>query len=173
MKDVTKLLESAGLAVKALTKNTSSGLDDGELKVTSVQEQKEHFKTATAKYFAILSSIDVRLRRQIYALEEAEIISAETASKDIQMTQNDSSGFPDFDGAQNMLSTKQNGATKHVSKGTGQSHLDVGWLNSRNDNVGKEMEAELWAEAKAFVETLEEQKAKATEADTTMKDTGD
>lgn len=42
--------------------------------------------------------------------------------------------------------------------GGGLGALDVGWLNSRNDNVGKEMEAELWGKAKKFVTNLEEKK---------------
>lgn len=33
--------------------------------------------------------------------------------------------------------------------------LDVGWLNSRNDSVGKEMEAELWKELEGLVEGVE------------------
>ena len=172
MKDVTKLLESAGLAIKALTKNTFSNPGETDTQVLPVQQQKENFTAATAKYFSLLSSIDVRLRRQIYALEEAEIIPAETTSKDSQMDQNDPSAAPGFDGSQNMLSTKQTGATKQASKGTGQSNLDIGWLNARNDKVGKEMEAELWAEAKNFVQTLEEQKVKASKADATVSKTG-
>ncbi len=173
MKDIAKLLESAGSAIKALTKNTSSNPDEVDSQVTSIQEQKGNFTTATAKYFSLLSSIDVRLRRQIYALEDAEIIPSETASKDIQTAPDDAPAFLGFDGFQNLLSTKQTGANKHASKGTGQTNLDIGWLNSRNDKVGKEMEAELWAEAKAFIQTLEGRKTKANDTDTTVRDTGD
>lgn len=36
--------------------------------------------------------------------------------------------------------------------------MDIGWLNSRNDNVGKEKEAELWEEALRIVQRLEEGK---------------
>lgn len=171
MKDVTKLLGSAGLAVKALTKSTSFTSDDGESHVKPVQEQKKDFTAATTKYFSLLSSIDVRLRRQIYALEEAEIIPAETASKDTQTTQIESLAIPDFEGAPNMPSAKQTGTSKHTSKGTGQGNLDVGWLNSRNDNVGKEMEAELWAKAKAFVDTLEQRQPKPSGGDILVLDT--
>ena len=88
------------------------------------------------------------------------------------MNQNNSLAVPGFEGSQNMPSTKQTGGTKHSSKGTGQSNLDIGWLNARNDRVGKEMEAELWAEAKAFVQALEEQKAKASETDIAISETG-
>ena len=69
-------------------------------------------------------------------------------------------------GAQNLLSNGQAKANKHFSKGVGPGNIDVGWLNSRNNKVGKEMEAELWTEAKAFVETLEEQKAKDNNSNT-------
>ena len=170
LKDVTKLLESAGLAVRALTKSTSSNPDDGHSQATSIREQKEDFKSATAKYFSILSSIDVRLRRQIYALEEAEIVHAELAPKDTQTTQHESPTSTDLGGSQNLLSNKQTGSTKHASKGVGPGNMDVGWLNSRNNKVGKEMEAELWAEAQAFVETLEERKAQDSEIDTIVPD---
>lgn len=33
--------------------------------------------------------------------------------------------------------------------------LDVGWLNSRDDSVGKELEAELWRELEGLVEEAE------------------
>ena len=155
-----------------MTRTTSSSPGDTDSHLISIQEQKEKFTAATAKYFSLLSSIDVRLRRQIYALEDAEIIPAEIASKDGQTDQHDALALPGFPGSQNMLSTKQTGATKHASKSTSQSNLDIGWLNARNDKVGKEMEAELWAEAKAFIQTLEERKAKASEADTMVSETG-
>ena len=39
--------------------------------------------------------------------------------------------------------------------GLGLGGLDVGWLNGRGDTVGSEMEAELWAKARAFLARLE------------------
>lgn len=33
--------------------------------------------------------------------------------------------------------------------------LDVSWLNSRKDTVGKDKEAELWAAARSFVEQMD------------------
>jgi len=38
-------------------------------------------------------------------------------------------------------------------------------LNSRNDNVDKEMEAELWKKASTFLAGLEENKTTSTESD--------
>lgn len=37
--------------------------------------------------------------------------------------------------------------------------LDVGWLNSRSGKVGRDMEAELWAKARGFLEALEAKKS--------------
>lgn len=33
--------------------------------------------------------------------------------------------------------------------------LDISWLNSRKDTVGKDKEAELWATARSFVEQMD------------------
>ena len=38
----------------------------------------------------------------------------------------------------------------------GVGNLDIGWLNSRNGLVEKEMEAELWADAEKLVRRMEE-----------------
>ncbi|KAF3393803.1 hypothetical protein F1880_004905 [Penicillium rolfsii] len=132
--DVAKLLQSAGLAMQALT-NTEPDSDspfDG-----SLESHKALFKEATAKYFSLLSSIDVRLRRQVYALEEASL------SPDMGSKAGDASGA----GA---------GAVGAVGAGAGATNpLDISWLNSRKDTVGKDKEAELWAAARGFVEQLE------------------
>ena len=37
-------------------------------------------------------------------------------------------------------------------------NLDIGWLNSRNDSVEIEMEAELWKKASSFLAELEDKK---------------
>ncbi|KAF7121931.1 hypothetical protein CNMCM5793_009485 [Aspergillus hiratsukae] len=125
-KDVAKLIHSAGLAIQALTNaRTSDSPED-----TSLESHKARFKEATSQYFALLSSIDVRLRRQVYALEEAAILAPESASR-----------TGDLPGA-------GGGATGATNP------LDVSWLNSRKDTVGKDKEAELWAAARQFVEQL-------------------
>ncbi|PKY04793.1 hypothetical protein P168DRAFT_326578 [Aspergillus campestris IBT 28561] len=71
-KDVAQLIHSAGLAIQALTNARSGDAAD-----RSLEAHKARFKEATAQYFALLSSIDVRLRRQAYALEEAAILPPE------------------------------------------------------------------------------------------------
>ena len=102
-----------------------------------------------------MSSIDVGLRQQIHALEEADIISNEAASKESQIgadtSVGTSTGWPAAAGKPPITS-------RTAIIGGGLGNLDVGWLNSRNDNVGKEMEAELWKEASSFLAGLEESK---------------
>lgn len=80
----------------------------------------------TSEYFALLSSIDVRLRRQVYALREASIIPANPD--------------PKLEGV--------SAATAASSR----NPLDIGWLNSRTGIIEQEKESELWAEARQFVE---------------------
>ena len=55
----------------------------------------------------------------------------------------------------NMGTPRQGTIRKGAITGGGLGSLDVGWLNSRNDNVGKEMEAELWEDAQLLVESAE------------------
>ena len=101
----------------------------------SLESHKAQFKEATAQYFALLSSIDVRLRRQVYALEEASVLAPNPTSRT-----SDATGT---------------GAGSTTGPGTGVSNpLDLSWLNSRKDTVGKDKEAELWSEARQFVERL-------------------
>jgi hypothetical protein len=133
---VTRLIHSAGLAIQALTNakpdsSSSSPAPDG-----SLDSHKTRFKEATAQYFALLSSIDVRLRRQVYALEEASLVGRETPSRagESKTGRNDAGAGP----------------------GTGaENPLDISWLNSRKDTVGKDKEAELWAAARSFVEQMD------------------
>ncbi|MCJ1478467.1 hypothetical protein MMC13_007147 [Lambiella insularis] len=162
-KDVAKLLRSAGLAVKALTTHVSLEVQDE----TSIEQQKASFTAATSQYFSLLSSIDVRLRRQIYALEEAEIVPAEAASKEVQGSQNASLTLAGMTGPPGVASASQPSKDRAGLGGSGLGNLDVAWLNSRNDKVEKEIEAELWAEAKDLVQSfIKERTHGLREADT-------
>ncbi|KAA8908955.1 mediator complex, subunit Med11 [Sphaerosporella brunnea] len=96
--DISALLSSASKALQCLSSPPTPGTDP-----------TEEFRAHAEEYHRLLSSITVRLRRQIVQLQAAEI---------------------------------------PVVSGT----IDVGVLNSRNDVVGREMEAELWAEARGFLE---------------------
>ncbi|KAL4749076.1 hypothetical protein BDW72DRAFT_142333 [Aspergillus terricola var. indicus] len=128
-KDVAKLIHSAGLAIQALTNARSNDPTIPASADNSLDSHKARFKEATSQYFALLSSIDVRLRRQVYALEEASILAPDSSSR----TGDSGSG---------------------AAAGGTSNPLDVSWLNSRKDTVGKEKEAELWAAARQFVQRI-------------------
>ncbi|EZF34085.1 hypothetical protein TMEN_9804 [Trichophyton mentagrophytes] len=144
-KDVAQILQSAGLAIQSLTNNTS--LPRGELETgslttdASLDSRKKAFKSACSQYFALVSSVDVKLRRQVYALEEASIIRAEPTIS--------------FKAGDSMVAGA--GATAQLSPGT-VNPLETSWLNSRKDTVGKDKEAELWAEASRFMKSVASKK---------------
>ena len=100
-----------------------------------LESQKDAFIHASNLYFSTLSNIDVYLRRNVYALEEAGLIS---------------SGDPHRDG-------KRGAAAVHsdVSR-TGNGPLDSSWLNARSsDSVSKGMDQEIWRDARKLVESLQ------------------
>lgn len=103
-----------------------------------------------AQYFSLLSSIDVRLRRQIYALEEADILSPSSSAVEKVEFQ-----LPGNQGSTAALGSSQRSSGAGGKGGVGMGLLDMEWLNSRNDSVGKEMEAELWKELEGLVEGVE------------------
>lgn len=81
----------------------------------------------------------MRLRRQVYALEEASVLGPETNSRTGDATGTGAGG----------------GAGTSAGSGAAANPLDISWLNSRKDTVGKDKEAELWASARQFVEQLD------------------
>lgn len=146
-----RLLEAAGLAVNALTMPSREHEDTQDASST-MKKRKETFTAATTQYFELLSSIDVGVRRQIIALEEAGIIPAEMVSKSSQPSQSTTS------------STTTSRQSRGVVTGGGLGSLDVGWLNSRNDWVGKEKEAALWEEAAALMDQLRSEQGSFSES---------
>ena len=136
--DVAKLLHSAGLAVQALRKVSRTAPADDSTLSSTIEQQKQNFNQAASQYFSLLSSIDVRLRRQIYALEEAEIIPADVPLKEKQINLTVPSAFAALVNVPVASSVKHTASSKIAGGGGGLGTLDVGWLNSRNDDVGKE-----------------------------------
>lgn len=84
-------------------------------------------------FLTTLHSIDVQLKRQIWGLEEANIIS---------LKESKSAG----------VSLEPNGVGDIGS-------LDVGWLNSRSNKVDRDMEAEMWSKMKSILERVCEARA--------------
>ncbi len=141
------MLRAAGLAINSLTPLATSS---SEAPQGNTDERKEAFKSSTADYFRLLDSISVRLRRQIFALEEADILPAEIDS---------ALAGPSTTGAAASLAPPgaRPGATATTADvpAANMGNLDIGWLNSRSDVVGRTMEAELWAQARDFLEKLD------------------
>jgi len=128
-KSITQLLKSAGLAVKTLTtcKEPSASLED----------HQQAFTTSAESYLDALHSVDVRMKRQIDGLKESGIV-AKRKSDEGKM--DGPSGF----------------SGPNSSRNTAAVTLDVGWLNSRSGKVAMDMEAELWAKTRAFLEAIKQ-----------------
>jgi hypothetical protein len=122
------MLHSAGLAIKSLTTYQTDS--------NTTEDRSQSFTDATNTYLEGLHSVDVRLKRQIYGLQEAGIIAMAKES-------------PSRSDGQNLETSRVAGDN---------AALDVGWLNSRSGKVGRDMEAELWAKARTFLEALETKK---------------
>ena len=115
--------------------------------------------------------MDVNLRRQIYALEEAEILPAEAVTREpptsLAVHSTSQANSPGSSLSKSVVGNKS------AIAGGGLGNLDVGWLNGRNDNVGKEMKSELWREAENFVHKLEKRKAGKNREFDSLKDGGE
>ena len=151
---MVKLLRCAGSALEALT-NVGEGYGADHAEQNSLENQKEAFSAASSEYLTLLSSIDVRLRRQINALQDAKIIPAEAVTQDSRSGQAAPTGSAMMGGPAPL--SKQTRGGRSVITGGGLGSLDVGWLNSRNDHIGRGMEAGLWEEAQKFVENLKQE----------------
>lgn len=143
--NVVKLLHHAATAIRTLTvfAPEAGGHEDADGSV--LEQRKADFAAASSQYFASLSSIDAQLRRQITALEDAGVLPSEAVIEESQPTPAQS---------QTGLDPAKRPPTKPKSTITngGLGNIDIGWLNSRNDNVEKIMEAELWEQAQALVQ---------------------
>ncbi|KAL9601137.1 MAG: hypothetical protein Q9219_002736 [cf. Caloplaca sp. 3 TL-2023] len=161
-KDIAKLLQSAGEAMKTITTSAPDLIEGESDEPPSIEQRKEDFTSTSGQYFALLSSIDIRLRRQISALEDAGIISAGATAKD---TQSQAS-------ADAASSIKSSIPTRNTVSVSGLSNLDAGWLNSRNNNIENMMEAELWKNAQELISRVSESEARSETDHTTARSNG-
>ncbi|KAJ2966892.1 hypothetical protein NQ176_g9931 [Zarea fungicola] len=133
-KSAVQLMSHAATALNSLTTPSlsNSSPDAAEPKVDA-SAAKDAFKQSTHAFLTALHDIDVRMKRQIMALEEAGIVNLNTISR----------GDPN---APNKASLKPNGLGAV-------GNLDVGWLNSRSTKVERDMEAELWDMARKLLDS--------------------
>lgn len=94
------------------------------------------FESNAKAYYEMLQAICARLNRQAHALEEAGIIDAEAPILTLADTRRNAvtGGAVVGAGASTESERIRNG---------GLGNFDVGWLNSRGNKVGAEMEAEV------------------------------
>lgn len=127
MQLIADMVESAGKAVQALA--------NADPNASTLEEHQTVFTDAVSQYFTLLSSVDVQLRRQIYALQEAGLVS-DASTQDSQ-------------GASGSGVARDQNPTTPIRDLLGEtSPLDISWLNSRNDSVGRVLRQELWKELK-------------------------
>ncbi|KAI9755569.1 MAG: hypothetical protein M4579_004217 [Chaenotheca gracillima] len=159
--DITRLLRCASGSIQILTgAGTTDSASDSS---SSISARQASFTDSTKTYYSLLTSVNTRLRSQILALRGAGIIPAGTITKE--------RGF--VPGTQNVEKGEEvEPIVEKPPPEMGMGALDIGWLNSRNDSVGKEMEAELWAKAREFLEKLEDAKRHVGEGDTTSREEG-
>ncbi|ETN44648.1 uncharacterized protein HMPREF1541_10318 [Cyphellophora europaea CBS 101466] len=124
---VSGLLASAAEAIGVLANKR-----DENTPFATFEAQQDKFARAADAYFSALSFIEVRLKRQVYALEEAGLIQ-EGQDKDAKRAKTNEGGFDPANGG---------------------GPLDPSWLNARaDDSVEFKMERELLDQAKSFLET--------------------
>lgn len=130
-KSIVQLMNHVATSLNAVS--VPSNGDDSRKTDINPATQKEALHSSADDFLDTLHSVDVRMKRQIMALEEAGIVDLSGASKQGQ------------GGSLGKASLKPNGMGNVGS-------LDVGWLNSRGSKVERDMEAELWSKAKDFLE---------------------
>jgi hypothetical protein len=134
VQSISDLLKSAASAMTVLANTSTTNHID-------LASQKAAFTEATESYFSKLSTIDVRLRRNVYALEEAGLVLP---------------GDPHRDGKKGAAA-----ANSDEARTGGNGPLDSTWLNARSSNgVSKAMAQEIWGDARRYVERLD---AKSTD----------
>ena len=131
------LLRSAGQAIQVL-----ANLPSAESTQPTLESQKAAFVEHSSSYFDTLSSIEVRLRRQVYALEEAGLVAP---------------------GEERDAKRGRAFGSEEVHRAVGGGPLDSSWLNARvNKSVEEGMERELWSRARALAEKTQQGRAGTT-----------
>lgn len=124
--DISQLLSHASKAIVQLPN------ENYETPNPKLEDVKEKFETLTRDYYTTLSAISVRLRRQVYALEEASLIRhgrKQDADRASSMNENQS------------------------SRREGGGALDNSYLNVRaKDVTGQSIKRQVLQEAKGFLD---------------------
>lgn len=138
LKQIVSLLRSTGQAIQCLGGRVPQ---DNGAPMTDADPSKQ-FEESMDEFMKTLRTVNVGMKRQIWGLEEAGIITL----------------------GKKEPSTREEGGEVHASHSRGASlepdgngkigGLDVGWLNSRSNKVEKDMEADLWKDTSDALEQL-------------------
>ncbi|KAH9995863.1 mediator complex, subunit Med11 [Xylariaceae sp. FL0662B] len=139
-RNIVSLLRSTARAVETLGKKEAHSKDTA---MAGNDDQSQVFQDSMNDFLRTLRAVNVGMKRQIWGLEEAGIISA--SKKESQSTKDE--------GGEVQIAGHRNGPIEPDGDGK-IGGLDVGWLNSRSDKVERDMEATLWDEAETFLQRL-------------------
>ncbi|KAI0967481.1 mediator complex, subunit Med11 [Xylaria arbuscula] len=137
-KKIVSLLRSTGQAIQCLGKRV---VPNEDVPMTN-SDPNQHFKESMDEFMKTLREVNVGMKRQIWGLEEAGIISL--AKKEVNTRE---------EGGEVQASNARVGLLEPDGNGK-IGGLDVGWLNSRSNRVEKDMEADLWQEAEDILQRL-------------------
>ncbi|KAL7624917.1 hypothetical protein AAE478_004131 [Parahypoxylon ruwenzoriense] len=138
-RSIVSLLRSTASALETLGKKETQ---DGDIVMTD-KDQSQIFQDSMNNFLRTLRTVNVGMKRQIWGLEEAHIISL--GGKEPQATKDE--------GGEAMVASNRGAPIEPDGDGK-IGGLDVGWLNSRSDKVERDMEADLWNNAESFLQRL-------------------
>ncbi|KAK1672812.1 mediator complex protein-domain-containing protein [Colletotrichum godetiae] len=138
---IVSLMSHTSSALSALGAPPKTSSDPSNPSAQTLSSQTQTFKTSMDALLSTLHTVDVHMKRQILSLEEASIIKLRNDAdpKTRQPVMNEDAKIV----ARPSLEPNGVGTI---------GNLDVGWLNSRNNKVEREMEAELWAKMRELLE---------------------
>ncbi|KAI1390519.1 mediator complex protein-domain-containing protein [Hypoxylon trugodes] len=147
---IVSLLRSAGAAIQTLGTQQAQGEDT--IMTEDKGQQSQVFQDSLNEFLRTLRTVNVGMKRQIWGLEEAHIISLDKESQNVR-----------DEGGESQGASHRNAPLKPDGDGK-IGGLDVGWLNSRSDKVERDMEADLWKEAELYLRRLIEQNDAAADS---------
>ncbi len=177
IQDISSLLQHTSDALRAIAKppttNSSASTPSNALAGTApetYQESQEaalsNFKAIQSEFLNTLDRIDKQLKRQIYALEEAGIITLRNTGEQAEGGEGAGTAGPGTSGgaAGGEGTTGKTRAKEVVARldpdGVGRyGSLDVGQLNMASSTVERDLEQELWAKARELTARMAAQKA--------------
>lgn len=135
---ISALLHSAGTAIQLLGSSSTTHPQISTPSKPTLNSTQTQFLASITTYFTLLSSIDVRLRRQVYALQEAGLIG-EGDGRDAKRGGTSGAGVA--------------GGTIGVGGGLGGSGSGSS-VTMGGGLVERDVEREVWRRGRDFVERL-------------------